>query len=106
MHAAQLHALDADLTQHPQRPPDVGDARVGDLLLAERLGGDQRQQQAPVLDDHVVDLFDEMAGQFVFVGLLGNERLPLQRELVDDARERKYQRLPEQSGLGAEMPEE
>ena len=59
-----------------------------------------------MLDDHVVDLFDEMASQFVFVGVFGNKRLPLQRELVDDVRERKYQRLPEQSGLGAEMPEE
>ena len=47
-----------------------------------------------------------MAGQFVFVGLLGNECLPLEGELVDDAREREHQRLPKQSGLGAEVPEQ
>ena len=35
MHSAQLHALGADLAEHPERPPDVGDSRVGDLLVAE-----------------------------------------------------------------------
>jgi hypothetical protein len=59
-----------------------------------------------MFDDHVVDAFDEMARQLVFVGLLGNDRLPRRRELVDDARERENERLTKQSCFRAEMPEE
>ncbi len=64
LHSAQLHALGADLAEHPECPPDVGDARLGDLLVAERLRCHKRQQQASMLDDDVVELFDEMARQF------------------------------------------
>ena len=101
-----LHALRADLAEHRERPSDVGDARVGDLLLAERLRRDKRQQETPVLDEHVVELPDELPGQLLFVGLLGNDGLPRPAEVVDEVRERQHEGLPEQAGLGAEVAEQ
>ena len=56
--------------------------------------------------NHVVEVLDEMPGQFVFVGLLGDDRLPRSAEFVDEARERKDEGFPEQSGLRAEVAEE
>src|SRR5271170_1657730 len=56
--------------------------------------------------NHVVELLDEMPGQFFLVGLLGDDRLPRSAEFLDEACERKDECFPEQSGLGAEVAEE
>ena len=97
------HALGADLTEHRERPPDVGDAGVGDLLLAERLGCHQRQQQALMFDEHVVELPDEMAGQLLLVGLLGDDRLPRPAEFSTKSVNGKTRASRNSAGLGAEV---
>ena len=59
-----------------------------------------------MFDEHVVELPDEMAGQLVFVGLLGDDRLPRPAEVVDEAGEGNDQGFAEQGGLRAEVTEE
>ena len=49
--------------------------------------------EAPMLHEHVVELSDELAGQFLFVGLLGDDRLPRPPEIVDEAGEGKRRGL-------------
>ena len=56
--------------------------------------------------EHVVELSDEMAGQLVFVRLLGDDRLPRPAEVVDEAGEGNDHGLAEQGGLRAEVTEE
>ncbi len=105
-HPADVHTLGADLAQHGERPSDIGDACALDLLLAEPVRRDERQQKAPVLDEYVVELPDEKAGQLLFVGLLGNDGLPRLAESVDEAGEGQHEGLPKQAGLRAEVTEQ
>ena len=56
--------------------------------------------------EHVVELSDEVAGQLVFVRLLGDNRLPRPAEVVDEAGEGNDHGLAEQGGLRAEVAEE
>ena len=92
--------------EHRECPPDVGDAGVSHLLLAQSLRCHERHEQALVFDEHVVELPDEMPGQLLLVGLLGDDRLPRPAEIVDEAGEGKDEGLAEQRRLRAEVTEE
>jgi len=59
-----------------------------------------------VLDQHVIEAADEVPGQFLLVGVLGDQGLPCAAEILDEIGERRHQRLVEQPGLGAEVPEQ
>jgi hypothetical protein len=48
-----------------------------------------------VLHEHVIELPDEMPGEVLFVGLLGDDRLPGAAEFVDEAGERQDEGLAE-----------
>ena len=89
--------------EHLERSPDVGDPGSVDLLLAEPIRRDERQQKAPMFDENVVELTDEMPGQLLLVGFLGDDGLPRLAEIVDEVREREHERFSEQSGLRPEV---
>ena len=56
-----------------------------------------------MLDEHVVEASDEMPGQLIFVGLLGDDFPPGQAEFVDKAGEGNHQGFAEQGCLRAEI---
>src|ERR1700756_423080 len=98
-----MHSLGADLTEHRERPPDLGDAGVGLFLLAQTLRGHECQEQTLVLDEHVVELPDEMPGQLLLLGVLRYQRLPCPAEFVDEAGEGYDEGLAEQRRLRTEV---
>ena len=89
-----------------QRPSDIGDAGTFDLVVAEAIGCDERQQQALVLDQDVVEVSDELPRQLLFVGLFGDDGLPCLTEVVDEVRERQTRASRNKTGLRAEVAEE
>src|SRR4051794_5540926 len=89
-HPADVHALGADLAQYRERASDVRDACALDLLLAEPVRRDEGQQEAPMLDEDVVELSDEQPGQLLLVGFLGNNGLPRLSESVDEVGKGQY----------------
>src|ERR1700739_3103117 len=86
-HPAQVHAFGADLAEYRQRPPDVGNAGVEHFLLTQRLRCHQRQEETLAIYGAVVEPPDEMPGQLLLAGLLGDHRLPRPAEFVDEAGE-------------------
>src|ERR1700758_1705955 len=92
----QMHTLAADLTEHRERPPDLGDAGLGLFLLAQGRRGHQRQEKTLMLDEQVVELPDELPGQLLLLGLLGDDRLPRSAEFVDEAGEGQDEGLAKQ----------
>ncbi len=85
--------------------PNVGDAGVSHLLLAQSLRCQEGNDEAPMLDEHVVELPDEMPGQLFLVCLLGDDRPPRPAEFVDEGGEGKDKGFAEQGRLRAEVTE-
>ena len=105
-HPPDVHTLAADPAKEGKCLPDVGDAGLSPLLLAQNLRCQECYDQTSMFDEYVVELADEMPGQLVLVGLLRDDRLPRPAELVDEAGEGKDQGFAEQSRLRAEVTEE
>ena len=64
------------------------------------------KQQPLVFDEDVVELPDEAPRHFLFVGLLGDHRLPRAAEVVDESGERQDEGFPEQPRFRTEVAEQ
>ena len=84
----------------------TSDAGLGLFRFAESLRCHQRQEQTLMFYEHVVELPDEMPGQLLLVGLLGDDRLPRPPEFVHEAGERYDEGLAEQRRLRTEVAEQ
>ena len=105
-HSPDVHAFRTDLTEDGQSSSDVSDASLHRFFLAQGLRGQERHAEASMLDEHVVQLPDEMPGQLVFVGLFRDDGPPRLGELIDEAYKRNDKGFTEQGCLRAEVAEE
>ena len=105
-HPPDVHALGADPAEDGHRPLDLADSGIGQLLFAHRLRSPQREDEPAVLDEQVVQPADELRGQLLLVGFLGNDRHPRLAEVVDETREGHDERLAKERGLRTEVAEQ
>ncbi len=105
-HAPNPHPLGADLTEDTERSIDVGDARLGQLLVAQRIRCPERHHQSAMLDEQVVQFADELFRELLLAGRLRVHRPPRLAEVVNEARERHDECLSEERGFRTEVPKE